>query len=75
MKDRIVKYLAIAVMIAFFTLITIEGLKNCGKPEKSHHHHHTPSKVKPENENRRDYIVEDKIPPHVKEENIIYEIN
>lgn len=68
MKDRIVKYVAIIFVIGFFTYITIVGLKN--EPSTGHSHFHT----KPEDEHRKDYIVEEKIPEHVKTENILFEV-
>jgi hypothetical protein len=66
----IIKYTSIGFILAFFTYITIVGLKDSGKPVTCHHLHAT----KPEDEHKRDYIVEEKIPPHVKRENIIFEV-
>jgi hypothetical protein len=65
------KYISLGFLIAFFVFITIIGLKNCGKPSTGHSHFHA---TKPEDEHRKDYIVEEKLPPHIKKENIMYEV-
>jgi hypothetical protein len=63
----IIKYISIGFILAFFIFITIVGLRDCDKPVTGHHHLHT---TKPED----DYIVEEKLPPYVKRENIIFEV-
>jgi hypothetical protein len=68
MKDKIVKYVAIIFVVSFFIYITVVGLTD--KPATGHSHWH----IKPEDEHRRDYVVEEKIPEHVKTENILFEV-
>ncbi len=58
------KYISIGFILAFFIFITIVGLRNIDKPATGHLH-----TIKPEDEH---YIVKEKLPPHVKTENIIF---
>lgn len=69
MKDKIVKYVTIIFMLCFFIAMTIIGLKNCDKPTTDHSHFHV---TKPED--RHKYVIQEKLPPHVKRENIILEV-
>lgn len=62
----IIKYTSLVLIIAFFIVITIVGLRDCDKPVTSHHLHTT----KPEDEH---YIVQEKLPEHVKRKKIIAE--
>ena len=54
MKDKMVKYTSIIFILAFFTFITIDGLKNTGKPS-GHTHLHT--KPKPEEPKPEPYVL------------------
>lgn len=62
-KEKIVKYMIIVFVLGFLTFISIKSLKNCSKQTTEHFHN-----TKPEDER---YI---KLPPHVKRENIIFEV-
>jgi hypothetical protein len=70
-KYKIVKCVSITFIISFFIVITIVCLMESDKPSTGHSHWHT---TKPEDEHRRDYVVEEKIPEHVKTENILFEV-
>lgn len=67
----IIKYISLTFLIGFFIYITIVGLRDADKPVTGHHHLHT---TKPEDEHKRDYLVKEKLPEHVKRENIIFEV-
>ena len=71
LENIMIKYISIGFIIVFFTVMTIIGLKNCDKPSTGHSHFHA---IKPEDEHRKDYIVKEKLPPHVKREDIKFEV-
>jgi hypothetical protein len=54
-------------MLGFFTFISSVAFKDNNKPSTGHSHFHA---TKPDNK----YIIEEKLPPHVKREDIIFEV-